>query len=131
MVMASSYWANGLASSFTRFEKLEVKAIYVVRIDGTYVVTVRYINKGARSTTVDSVLLNGVPYSSFLPSATIGGDLGQLPSPCETGVDKVATITIRQGTSDPTGNELGSGITLTVTLGTSGGNNYPASVILP
>jgi hypothetical protein len=61
----------------------------------------------------------------------LDGSLAILPSSCETGALKSGTVTFQVGTMDPSGNILKPGITLTITLHTTGGKNYNASVVLP
>lgn len=93
-------------------------------------VNIQYVNTGSSPTSIDSVLLNGVPYSSYMPHATLDKDFGTLPSICETGASKSGAIIISPGAADPSGNRLTDGITLVVTLHTTGGKDYSASVAL-
>jgi len=141
VAIAVAYWMGGLATVFTRFEKIEVKSAYVVKTTNTtgtyYIVTMEFINTGATATSVDSVVLNGVPFGDWNPPIDLGSDLSCLDAatpttlPCETGVSKTGTITFSPGTADLSGNQLNPGVTLTITLHSSYGKDYHSSVTLP
>ena len=133
IAIAVAYWMGGLATIFTRFEKIEVKSAYVTKSsNGTYTVTVNFVNTGATQTTIDSVMLNGVPSDAGWTngSITISGDLvaGEV---VETGVDKTGTLVFPVGITDPSANVLSPGVTLTITVHSTGGKDYHASVTLP
>jgi hypothetical protein len=131
MVITASYWTGGLVTGFTRFEKVEVEKIYIVQSDSGYVVTIGYINTGSALTSIESIYLNGILASSYAPPPTLGDNFSALPSLCETGVSKRGTIVIPSGSTDPSGNKVTAGTALTVTLHTTGGKDYSASVTLP
>lgn len=131
VVITGSYWIGGLSKGFISYEKIEIKEAYVVKSGGNYVVTIRCVSTGSKSTSIDLITLNGVPASDFEPEVVLGLDFDPLPSTCETGVTKTGTITIQPGATDPSGNELNSGSTLTVTLHTASGEDYPATLTLP
>jgi len=133
IAIAVAYWMGGLATIFTRFEKIEVKSAYVTKDSGMYNVTVNFVNTGATQTSIDSVMLNGVPYDASgwkNGTITVSGDLvkGKV---VETGVDKTGRIVFNVGIKDPSGNALNPGVTLTITIHTTGGKDYHASVTLP
>ncbi|MGQ9515603.1 MAG: hypothetical protein ACUVTL_11270, partial [Thermoproteota archaeon] len=135
---AVAYWMGGLATIFTRFEKIEVKSSYVTKNNNnnTYTVTMNYINTGATSTSIDSIFLNGIPIdANWVGTITLGGDFAELGTGgkpvCETGVSKIGTINFDIGLKDPSGNQLTPGVTLTITIHTTGGKDYHASVTLP
>jgi len=130
MIIPVSYWAGGLAAIFTRFEKVEVKNAYVTNSGGNFVINIEYVNTGSSSTSIDSIDINDVSYSSFTPSVVLGGDLSTLPSSCETGVSKTGTIIIKEGATDPSGNKLAAGVTLMLTLHTTGSKKFHATVAL-
>jgi len=137
VAIAVAYWMGGLATVFTRFEKIEVKSAYVVKLIGPpqkYVVTLNFINTGATATSIDSVILNGVPIPDWTPMPVLeldGDPALVLPLTCETGVSHDCTITFPLATEDKSGNQLNPGVTLTVTIHSSYGKDYHSSVTLP
>jgi len=160
VAIAVAYWMGGLATVFTRFEKIEVKSAYVTKSAGdpsatppvpsTYTVTLSFVNTGATSTSIDQILLNGVPFYDWGPGTPVLGidstdpvlDIGLTPLAtaggtvsCPTGVDLSGTITFSADPgspeTDPSGNQLRPGVTLTITLHSSYGKDYHASVTLP
>lgn len=121
IVIAASLWSGGLINIFTRYDRIEIKNSYMVNRAGKLVMIIKYMNVGMGVTRVDSVLLNGVPYTSYTPIPKLGGDLSSLPSVCEIGVSKEGTITFEPGATDPSGNKLTIGVSLIVTITTSHG----------
>jgi len=130
MVISASLWTGALSTAFTRFEKIEIRTVSVTYSGGNYLITIKYVNTGSSSTSLDSVLLNDVPCSEFSPLAALGGNFSDLPSTCELGVVKTGTVTFQSGTADPSGNILRAGVTIMVTLHTTSGNRYHTSVTL-
>jgi len=134
IAIAVAYWMGGLATIFTRFEKIEVKSAFVQKSSGQFIITITYINTGATATTVDLVTINGVPCESYVNgTVTRGGSLteGGDELTCPTGVERVGTLTFPDGVTDPSGNMLTGGVTATVDLHTTGGKDYYNSVTLP
>jgi FlaG/FlaF family flagellin (archaellin) len=132
IAIAVAYWMGGLATIFTRFEKIEIKSAYVTKSGGDYIVTLNFINTGATATSIDSVMLNGVPSTVAWTGGSVDlSDTLTSGAVCETGVSKTGTITFPVGLKDPSGNELNPGVTLTITIHTTGGKDYHASVTLP
>jgi len=132
IAIAVAYWMGGLATIFTRFEKIEVKSAFVSKqgTPATFRINITYINTGATATTIDLVTINGVPLASYIPAATPGGSLANNLT-CPTGVTRVGWITFNDNTRDPSGNVLTGGVTATVDLHTTGGKDYYNSVTLP
>jgi len=130
MVISASFWTGALSAAFTRFEKIEIRSVSVIYSGGNYSITINYVNTGSSLTSVDSILLNDIPCSDFTPLAALGGNFSLLPSSCETGVAKTGTVTIRSGATDPSGNKLSAGVTIMITLLTTGGKRYHTSVPL-
>ncbi|MGQ9515000.1 MAG: hypothetical protein ACUVTL_08150 [Thermoproteota archaeon] len=94
-------------------------------------VTIDCVNTGSRSTSIDLIMLNGVPTSDYVPVIVLGRDFDTLPLICETGAHKIGTLKIQFGATDPSGNRLDSGSTLVITLHTTNGEKYPATITLP
>jgi hypothetical protein len=131
VAIAVAYWMGGLAAIFTRFEKIEISTSYVTIASNTYKVTITYENTGATATTIDMIQLNGVPTASFSTPPTLLGDFAKSPIPAEIGVVHSGTIQFQKGLTDPSGNALSSGVTLTVNLHSSSGKDYYTSMTLP
>lgn len=130
IAIAVAYWVGGLATIFTRYEKIEIKSIYVNKAASNYIVTVNFDNTGSSGTSVDSIMLNGVPCASFTPAVVPTASL-VAGTVLNTGITYNGTIPIPVGQADPSGNVLGPGVTLTVNIHTTGGKDYYASVALP
>ena len=130
LAITSSYWVGGLTAAFTRFDKIEIKHAQVNYNGSHYVIVLYLINTGSTSTSIDSIMLNDVPYSDFSPPVYLGGNLSALPSPCETGVSKIGMVIFQDGAIDPSGNRLKAGVALTITLHTSSGKKYYTMVNL-
>lgn len=131
LAIAVAYWMGGLATIFTRFEKIEVKNSYVKLVGGTYTVTLTFVNTGATATSIDSVTLNGVPRTD---PGWIGGTItGNLTTgvTCPIGLSQTGTLSFPRNLKDPSGNILASGITLTINIHSTGGKDYYTSVTLP
>lgn len=131
IVVAASFWSSGLIAVFTRYDNVEIKNTYVVSRDSKNIVYIQYENVGSASTNVNSVLLNGEPYTSYTPVPKLGGDLSPLPSPCEIGASKSGTITFEESATDQSGNRLTYGDTLLVTISTDSGKQFQAWTIIP
>ena len=119
--------------SYPQLEQIRIKDTYVVRNGNNYIVIINFINTGTVATGIDTIFLNGLPYNAVGWSGEIvlSGNFSQLPSFCDVGVEKEGIIEFGQGIKDPNGNMLSSGVTLDITLHTTSGNDFPATVILP
>jgi archaeal type IV pilus assembly protein PilA len=128
MSIAVAYWLLGLGSSFTKFEKVEFSTAFVTGSGTTgsnYTINLGLKNTGSAAATIDqtSILYNGKPanvtsgagtiITTFTPSVTM--------NPGET-----ATGTIVMPITG-----YSSGMTLEITLHTTGGKDYPKAVVLP
>jgi FlaG/FlaF family flagellin (archaellin) len=114
IAIAVAFWASGLVSVFTRFEKIEIQAAYV---DGTNVVLIAR-NTGSSVAVVDMILANGAP--------------------CVTNVDSTLTIGATFSTQLPVGSCAAGGgtiqsggITNEIALHTTSGKTYPVAVLIP
>jgi len=127
IAVAVALWMSGLVGLFTRFEQLEIKNRYVdAYTNGSFQVHVIFSNTGTTDTSVDSVLVNGKPYSAW-GSTSINATL---PLAAPVGNQKHLLITIPSGAKSGDA-ILRSGVTVTVTLHTTGGKEYLTSVALP
>lgn len=114
------------------FEKIVFNSVSVTH---TYTVTVNFVNTGATSTSIASVLLNGIPYNDSGWAGTIKpavtGNL-TLKSVIDVSVSKTGTITFSDDcVYIPSGYRLTAGVTVSITIHTTGGKDYDTSVTLP
>jgi len=135
IAVAVALWMSGLVGLFTRFEQLEIKNRYVDIVDSgsAFNVTVIFSNTGTTDTSVDSVLINGKPASAW----STGGAITMSPdvtadNPLSAPVGKQTTLIIKIPKGVKSGEAtLTSGVTVTITLHTTGGKEYLTSVALP
>jgi len=131
IAVAIALWMSGLIGIFTRFEKIEIKNSYVEVDDSTFTVIVLFSNTGSSDTSVDSVLINGRPFDAWTnPNVSVNGSQTLSPFAVPVGKQMRLEITIPSGASSG-GATLRSGVTVTVTLHSTGGREYPTSVTLP
>jgi len=107
IAIAVAFWASGLVGVFTRFEKLEIVSAYQ---SGADEITVIVRNTGTTPTSIIQVVLNGV--SVYNIANPPGLDVGQ---------QLTCTIT--------TDRELQAGVTYEVMLKSSGGKEYPTTIL--
>jgi len=136
MSIAVAYWLLGLGSSFTKYEKVEFTTGYVTGTGQTadpYVIHLSLKNTGSAAATVAPTLTlyNGRPDTYY----TVGGvTFTQTWAPTTGAMDPGATATgtITLPTAYPAGvTGFVSGMTLEITLHTTGGKDYPKVVTLP
>jgi flagellin-like protein len=154
--IAVAFWASGLTSSFSKYEKLGVNTQYAVSgvpsvvscgaNDVCWTVNLGGQNTGSSDATITQIQINGVPYSltnstspstltwiswrSFSGSTTNKGtNTLSVPS----GYSFSIALVLDSGSSSPSinGKNFASGQTIQVTIITAAGNNYPASIVLP
>jgi flagellin-like protein len=131
IAVAIALWMSGLVGLFTRFEKIEIKNSYVDVDNGDFVVYVTFANTGSSDASIDSVLINGKPLEAW--GAGLQTDppvVSGTPLAVPVGTTISLTITIPPGTKSGEA-ELKSGVTVTVTLHSTSGKDYPTSVALP
>jgi len=114
------------------FEKIVFNSVSVTH---TYTVTINFVNTGSTSTSIASVLLNGVPYNDSgwagTIKPTVTGNL-TLKSVIDVGVSNTGTITFSDDcVYIPSGYRLTAGVTVKITIHTTGGKDYDTSVTLP
>jgi len=158
--IAVAFWASGLTSSFSKYEKLGVSTQYaqlgVPSQDNGYTCTTGdtcwTINLGGQNTgssdaTIEQIQINGVPYPISSTSTTgpdfvawVSGPNPLTPatatSPYVLSVksgSSFAIVLLLESGSNPSmsGVTFASGQTIQVTIVTAAGNNYPASIVLP
>ena len=119
--IAVAFWLGGITGIFTRFEKLEIPTAYATPDDGSWTVKLFVNNTGTTPTTITDVLINGVPISVY------GFELKIDDASLNPGEGTTVTIEV-SSTNDYT---FASGQAITITLHTSGGQDYPKTVVLP
>jgi flagellin-like protein len=143
MSIAVAYWALGLGGTFTRYEKLEIVAMYATTTEspspGGWNITAKLKSTGSTAATVNLILLNGKPISVINAVQTnvtvyVGDSVTSVeerdpetqPVVLEPGTAKYFVIFIKEGTTG-----FGSGASVEVTFHTAAGSDYPKVVILP
>jgi FlaG/FlaF family flagellin (archaellin) len=112
IAIAVAFWASGLVSVFTRFEKIEIQAAYW---DGNNIVLIAR-NTGSSITVVDMIMANGAPCITNINSQiTIGGTFSTQINDCAA----------------PGGTIQTGGITNEIALHTTSGKTYPVAVLIP
>ena len=122
MAIAVAYWAMGIGTSFTRFEKLTFTNAYVTGAPTNYKVNFALKNTGTATATVDpsTIFLNGQPLSAYntaVSSVTTA-------TPIAPGATLTGYITI-------TDSNFVSGMNVNLMVQTAAGNQYPQVVVLP
>jgi flagellin-like protein len=148
MSIAVAYWALGLGGTFTRYEKLEIVAMYATATTQPYEgwnITAKLKSTGSTAATVNLILLNGKPISVINATAEVNTifnvvkvyvgdrvtDVGEQdpetqPVVLNPGDEKYFVIFIGRNTPG-----FGSGASVEVTFHTAAGSDYPKVVILP
>jgi len=124
VAVAVAYWMGGIAGLYTRYEKLEISSIYAEAKGGGWNITVTVKNTGSADATIDNVLLNGKPYSSYT-NVNLDPDLGTTGISLKVGEEAKITISV------PQGEPFTSGVSVEVRLHSAGGQEYPKTVTLP
>ena len=124
MSIAVAYWMLGLATTFTRYEKLEFTAAYATISEENYTVTLELKNTGTTTATIDRVLLNGIPLNNsikvnFNPASTVSPG-GSCKITIELPKDEIVN-----------GAKMTSGINIEIIVASAAGNQYPKTIVLP
>jgi flagellin-like protein len=142
--IAVAFWASGLTSSFSKYEKLGVSTQYATGTSGTWYIYLGGQNTGSSDATITQIQINGVPYplngggtssnnpewNSTSGGTTTSGTTNSLSVPSGATFKIQFQLTNSGSTSIP-GKTFADGQTIQVTLITAAGNNYPASIVLP
>lgn len=154
MSIAVAYWLLGLGGSFTRFEKVEFTTGYaeVGTTPYEFKITLNVKNTGSAVATIapELILYNGKPLTTYsydyiqnvatpptdvmieIDYATYAVDNTKEYENLVLNPGESDTITINYDLDEaPTNNKWMSGMTLEITLHTTGGKDYPKSIILP
>jgi len=122
MSIAVAYWALGIGTSFTRFEKLTYTSAYVTGAPTAYRINFALKNTGTAVATVDpsTIFLNGQPLSSYNTAVA--------NFTAATQISPGATL---NGNIYVTANSFVSGMNVNLMIQTAAGNQYPDVLVLP
>jgi flagellin-like protein len=126
--IAVAFWASGLTSSFSKYEKLGVNTQYATLSPSKgWNVTIGGQNTGSSDASITQIQINGVPYNSY-SGVTLNTTL---PKSVPSGSSFTLQLNINNNAQLNGVNKFASGQTIQVTIITAAGNNYPASIVLP
>ncbi len=132
MSIAVAYWMLGLGSSFTKYEKVEFTTAYVDVSGKEYVITMNLRNTGSAAATIDptQILYNGKPssaYDGWEPVTNPVEAFTMDPGQSKNGI----TITLNGAAIEDEDSPWQSGMSVEITLHTTGGKDYPKVITLP
>jgi flagellin-like protein len=126
VAVAVAYWMGGLTSIYTRFEKLEITSIYAEYLDSKWNITIALKNTGTADATIDNILLNGKPYTTY-NNVSISSTI---PISVKVGQSTTITISILEKSSVSSW-PFQHGVSVEVRLHSAAGQEYPKTVTLP
>ena len=132
MSIAVAYWLLGLGGSFTKFEKVEFLTAYAdTETNGNFTIVMNLKNTGSATATIvdEQILYNGKPASAYGTFAPWCNATTVVMNPGDANCTVISLIGYDQ-TTNPN-SPWKSGMTVEVTLHTSGGKDYPKAIILP
>ena len=152
--IAVAFWASGLTSSFSKYEKLGISTQYATLgftnpgtnnpstcTSNCWNVTLGGQNTGSSDATITQIQIDGVPYpvsnssSNFVYWYYVSGSSKVYPSSGSTQLSVPSGdsfyISLYLGSGSVPSKSFSSGQTIQVTIITAAGNNYPASIVLP
>ncbi|MEM2363489.1 MAG: archaellin/type IV pilin N-terminal domain-containing protein [Candidatus Nezhaarchaeales archaeon] len=147
MSIAVAYWMMGLATTFTRYEKLEFIAAYPIKNTTDtnkeyYNITLSLKNTGTSPATVTKFFFNGVPDSIVNQTNQNKGGLNITYSDGRSFETDKTTVVVSPGemvtfviqlpyNATIGGGYAVSGVMLEIVVQTAVGNQYPKTVVLP
>src|SRR5579884_3788863 len=132
--IAVAFWASGLTSSFSKYEKLGVNTQFAT-LDSScpstlsglkapcWTVNLGGQNTGSSDATITQIQVNGVPISATNAAISIAVVSG--------GTFSIQFTLDSSGLAVSNAHTFTDGQTIQVTIITAAGNNYPASIVLP
>jgi len=140
--IAVAFWASGLTSSFSKYEKLGVNTQYATLVSSClfnnmtspcWTVTLGGQNTGSSDATITQIQINGVPVkSNYVQVTTPGGGSLSKGISVPSGQSFLLSIGLdSSGGAVNNAHTFTDGQTIQVTIITAAGNNYPASIVLP
>ena len=134
MSIAIAYWMMGLATTFTRYEKLEYTAAYAVAEENGWTVSLSLRNSGSATATVNNIMINGIPYTQIKITeenitVTVIPDVAGEPQSVNPGGS--IDITIQIPAKEYQAGNFTSGVSVEIVVVTAAGNQYPKTIVLP
>jgi len=129
VAIATALWMNGLVSTFTRFERLEIISAYAIPTQDGCNVYVTIKNTGSSDATITSILINGIPISSSEISGISLVNPSSLPFHINVGNTTCFIISISSNNKVGSG-KLISGVTANFDFHTAAGRDYLTSLML-
>ena len=152
--IAVAFWLGGITSIFTRFEKLEITSAYVAETTTissvtAWNITMEIKNTGTTDATITDVLINNIPASAYtgqiysntsdagkdevlfrlVDGASVTNSTSDINCPVKAGQTVVLTFYLLESSdSDYT---FTHGQSVTITIHTAAGQDYPKTVVLP
>lgn len=148
IAIAIAYWMGGITSLYTRFEKIEViyGNVQWNSIGKYWILTFKVKNTGSADTTIDNILLNGIPIAdvtngTYYAQFSYGTTEPNAPQLSNSSSGSIS-ISVSSGStvyikiSLPNNAKMGngiatSGLSLEIKLHTTAGKEYPQMVTLP
>lgn len=123
IAVAVSYWMSGIASSYTKFEKVEIQSALVTTNATGWVVSISLKNSGSAASTINAAYVNDRAEDAT-PGATnkFTTDIPVAGLSIPSG--GTATVTCVVGNAWPVGAVLSSGTTVNIKLHSAGGMDY-------
>ena len=145
--IAVAFWLGGITSIFTRFEKLEITSAYAKaesnNDEAGWNITITIKNTGTSDATITDILINSIPISEYnctedskpanatwrCPELDKGDkDYAlEVSLPIKTGEELTLYIWLK---STESGGPFISGQSVTITIHTAAGQDYPKTVVL-
>jgi flagellin-like protein len=128
VAVAVAYWMSGIASQYTKFEKVEVQSAWSVLQSGTgWTITCELKNAGSETATLMRVFINEVPLNSTgysesgFPAGAdmVGTSIAMAGTPLTSGNSTTAYVWIKDGYAT-----LSSGTTIDLKIRSAGGMDY-------
>ena len=114
MAIAISCWVFGVTSIFVKGGRFDIKAIYAMKKENSFMIFMEVKNIGSAASVIDRAYLNDIQYSSE-----------QLPLTVQTGQSEVIKITV------PVSDSIQSGLMIQVSFHTIDGLSYSTMTVLP
>jgi flagellin-like protein len=141
--IAVAFWASGLTSSFSKYEKLGVNVQYSSLSGGKWTINLGGQNTGSSDASITQIQVNGVPITPNPGSSkgTLEWNVVQSGACTPSSAQTTLPIAVPSGQTfclsfvlpddaGSTSQTFASGQTIQVTIITAAGNNYPASIVL-
>ena len=135
--IAVAFWLGGITAIFTRFEKLEISTAYVDTDTNGWYVYLEVKNTGTTDARITEILVNDKPLSTYTQAKwnysksdyPNTSDIDKDPGSIDIALSSGSTVYIGIYLDRAAG--FSAGQSVTVTLHTAGGQDYPKTVALP